>query len=79
MTEFEYEQAIKITISADLPNPQGKCGQFGGITMKLCKKCSEELGIINSEEYHNYTYSHSRFISKIKECKTKILKLCFKK
>jgi hypothetical protein len=75
MSEFEYEQAIKITITADLPHPEGKCGQHCGITMKLCKKCSEELGIVNTEEYHNYTYSQNRFIDKIRECKAKILKM----
>jgi hypothetical protein len=78
MTELEYEQALKITITADLPHPQGKCGQHGSISMNLCKKCSEEIGIVNSEEYHDYTYSQNRFIDKIRECKTKILKLCSK-
>lgn len=78
MSKFEYEKAIKITLVVDLPNPKGGCGQHAGIRMVLCDTCSEKIGIVNSEEYHKYTYSQFKLTQVIEKYKTKILDL-FKK
>jgi hypothetical protein len=75
MDEFEYEKAPTVTIRVDLPNPKGGAGQVAATVMKLCNKCSEKVGIYNSEEYHGYVYSNSRLVSTIEKCKTKILSL----
>ena len=47
--------------------------------MTLCKKCSEDLGIINTEEYHDYIYSQSRLGDTIEKIKTMIIDMFFKK
>lgn len=79
MNEYEYENAIKVTVKVNLPNPKGGCGQMSAIEMKLCDKCSKDIGIINSQEYHSYIDSQNRLTTTIKKCKDKILKLCFEK
>ena len=73
MCQHDYQQGVKITIQVDLPNPKGGCGQASGIEMVLCKVCSEDLGIVNSKEYHDYTYSQSKLKGTIEKFKTKIL------
>lgn len=75
----EHIEGTKIDIKVSLVNPKGGCGQVSGVSMVLCKKCSEELGIINSEEYHSYIYSQSRLRDTIKNIKTKIVDMLFKK
>lgn len=75
----EYTQGVKISIRAELAHPEGKCGQVAGRSMNICKKCSEELGIVNSEEYHMYTYSQSRLRDTIGKVKTKIVDMFYKK
>lgn len=79
MKQSEYEQGTKIGIRIDLPNPDGGCGQANGISMILCKECSEGLGIINSREYHSYTYSRSSLKIAIQKVKTKIVDMLLKK
>ena len=74
----EYSQGTKIGIRVELENPKGRCGQVAGQSMNICKTCSEELGIINSEEYHIYTYSQSRLRDTIKKIKTKIIDMFYK-
>lgn len=75
----EYTQGTKIDIRVSLENPKGGCGQVAGQSMNICKKCSEELGIINSEKYHDYTYSQGRLRDAIGEIKTKIINMFYKK
>ena len=79
MNESEYQQGVKIGVRVDLPNPKGGCGQVAGANMILCKKCSEDLGIVNKNEYHDYTYSQSRLRDTIKEIKNKIIDMLYKK
>lgn len=75
----EYIEGTKIDIRVSLANPKGGCGQVAGQSMNICKKCSEELGIVNSEEYHMYTYSQSRLRDTIGKVKTKIVDMFYKK
>ena len=75
----EYTQGTKITIRVELENPKGGAGQVAGQSMNICKKCSEELGIINKQEYHAYTYSQGRLRDTIGEIKIKIVNMFYKK
>ena len=79
MDGFEYRQCTKLSIRVDLPHPEGRCGQVEGEQMVICSKCSEELGIVNSKEYHSYNYSKEKFKNTIREIKTKIVAMYFKK
>lgn len=75
----EYIEGTKIDIKVSLANPKGGCGQIAGVSMVLCKKCSEKLGIVNAEEYHIYTNSQSRLRNTIEKVKTKIVGMLNKK
>lgn len=75
----EYGQGTKIGIRVELENPKGGAGQVAGQSMNICKSCSEELGIINSEEYHSYMYSQSRLRDTIGKVKIKIVDMFYKK
>ena len=79
MTQGEYESGVDLTITVHLPHPEGKCGQVSEISMRICEKCSTELGIVNSKEYHNFMYSATRLKNKIIEIKNKIIEFCFRK
>lgn len=75
----EYIEGTKIDIKVSLANPKGGAGQVSGVRMILCKKCSEDLGIVNTEEYHIYTNSQSRLGNAIEKIKTKIIDMFYKK
>lgn len=79
MSEFEYEQRTRLGVRIDLPNPSGKCGQVAGINMSLCQECTENMGIVNSEEYHDYNYSKGRLTEAIKENKNTLLDVLFRR
>ena len=77
MGESEYEQRTKLGVRVDLPNPNGKCGQVAGVSMSLCKECSENMGIINSKEYHDYNYSKGKLTDVVEENKRTFLDVLF--
>lgn len=79
MGEFEYQQGTKVGVRVDLPNPKGGCGQVAGVSMVICKNCSVDLGIVNCNEYHDYTYSQSKLKNTVKEIKNKIVDMLYKK
>lgn len=79
MTEFEYEQAVKITIGLNVPGPKGSCGECNAITMVICNKCSEELGIIPDKIHNGLMGTKGRIKDVIEKSKDKILKLVFSK
>lgn len=79
MHSWEYMNAVKLSLSIALPNPKGGSGQASHIKMVICEKCTKELGIVNSNEYHGYDYSQSRLSNTFDKIKGKILDMCFKK
>lgn len=76
MTEYEYENiSPRVTIRVDLPNPKGGCGEVAAIEVKLCAECADEIGINNTQYYHETIHSSSRIKKAIENFKDKILKL----
>ena len=75
----EYLEGTQIDITVKLANPKGGAGQVAGVRMTLCKKCSEELGIINTQEYHSYNYSQGKLRDTIEKAKTKIISMIYKR
>ncbi len=73
MDKSTYNRCPTIIIRVELPNPDGRCGNVSGVTMKVCDDCCKTLGLINGKQYHDYTYSNGRFRRFIEENKKKIL------
>lgn len=79
MNKFEYELAPSLSVSISLPHPEGKCGESSSTRMIICDKCSKELGIVNSMEYHTSVYSQQKLGKRVIELKKNIVDFCFKK
>jgi hypothetical protein len=79
MSEYKYDTATKITIRLDVPNQRGGCGECNGIQMIICNKCSEEIGIVNSEIHNGQMNSHGRILKALEANKQKILNMVFRK
>lgn len=73
MFEYEYDRATKIIIRVDVPNQKGGAGECNGVAMSICNKCSEELGIVNSEIHNGLIGDRERIKTALEKCKTKIL------
>lgn len=75
----EYECGLKININVIIQNPKSYGQQVASQEMNICKNCSERLGIVNSEEYHNYTYSQGSLRNAIGQIRVKIIDMFYKK
>lgn len=77
MSEYEYEKATKIDIRVEVPNYKGGAGETSGTRMKICNKCSEKLGIINSEIHNGFVGEKGRIKAAIEKGKIAILGMFF--
>lgn len=79
MSNLDYKIAPNIKIRVDLPNPKGGPREIAIADMVLCEKCSEGIGLVNSEEYHTTIHASTRLFKTVENIKTNILGLVFKK
>lgn len=79
MLEHEYNNATKVSIKLDIPNQKGGCGECSGIHMVICNKCSNEIGIVNSEIHNGQMNSKSRILRALENNKQKIINMVFRK